>query len=240
MWKQHTDLESVKKVCLTFLHMPLRETEFGKAIAVHPIFDSFYQMDESGDGEQRIFDMSEDHDACARLILRCEKKINSAKCCDDIINIIRPPYRLVALKYMKRYMSLGDFSKAFGDVWVESENPNGDINVPPNESAKYFKQADKRKLMNDAEYEYYANLPERMTIYRGVSVGRVKNGLSWTADEKIAVWFANRFNNNGKRGYLLKADILKENVLAYFCRRGEEELVVYPKDIEQIERIELK
>ena len=44
--------------------------------------------------------------------------------------------------------------------------------------------------MDYDELNYFSNLPEKITIYRG---GVSKRGISWTLDKYIAEWFANRF-----------------------------------------------
>ena len=81
--------------------------------------------------------------------------------------------------------------------------------------------------MSEEEFTIYENLPEILTVYRGVGVGGVRDGLSWTRDINMAIWFANRFNGkNGKTGYVLSAEIHKEDILAYFSK--EDEIVCRP------------
>lgn len=70
--------------------------------------------------------------------------------------------------------------------------------------------------MDKDEYEAYQMLPNTVDIYRGIASKSNPNGISWTTKLKTAEWFANRWDNNG---YVIKAKIPKENVLAYYLRR---------------------
>lgn len=55
---------------------------------------------------------------------------------------------------------------------------------------------------------------------------RNPHGLSWTTDYSKAEWFAHRYDTGSEEGYILKADISRSNILAYFDSRGESEVVV--------------
>lgn len=59
-----------------------------------------------------------------------------------------------------------------------------------------------------------------------VAINRNPHGLSWTIDYSKAEWFAHRYDTDSEEGYILKADISRSNILAYFDSRGESEVVV--------------
>lgn len=99
-------------------------------------------------------------------------------------------------------------------------------------------KAGKRTLMEDTDYAIYTNLPDEFTVYRGVGVGRNPKGLSWTRSYNKAVWFANRFNRDGKTGYVQGAVIKRDKVLAYFNTRNEDEIVANSKDLSNFKIIE--
>ena len=143
------------------------------------------------------------------------------------------PYRLTMLKYTKEYMDIETFSNCLEYAWVSSENPNGDVNCHLPEIIRWFKTANKKYLMDEEDYKVWANLPETITVYRGVAIGRKANGLSWTPDYKKAEWFAHRYDTEKKKGYVKKATIPKEYTLAYFNTRNEDEIVV---DISKIRK----
>ena len=86
-----------------------------------------------------------------------------------------------------------------------------------------FKSIRNTKLLMDYdELNYFSNLPEKITIYRG---GVSKRGISWTLDKYIAEWFANRFKAINKGGQLFEKKVYKDNCIAYFNDREEEEII---------------
>ena len=103
------------------------------------------------------------------------------------------------------------------------------MNVPVSLSAKWFKELDKKALMKPDEYETYSSLPSVFEVYRGVSKGRNPKGMSWTYDFDKAEWFANRFGE----GYVIKGVVNKDDVLAYFSRRSESEILIAAKDVHE-------
>jgi len=150
---------------------------------------------------------------------------------DSAIFVHERPYRLDALvEYVRDYGF--DRSPAFwptlSSVWTDSENirENYDEWVWLWEST-----APNRDLvMTDEEKSELANLPEKITIYRGIKVPEPNDphGMSWTIDRDKAIWFANRLGGNG---VLFTATIEKSKVLAHILRRGESEIVVHPDEI---------
>lgn len=140
--------------------------------------------------------------------------------------LVNKPYRLVWFKMISEFLSDKDFGELFSEIWVTSENPNDDVNVDLEECIDFFTQANKKYLMNEDEYKYYKSLPEKITVYRGVSKGRNPKGLSYTLDKDKAIWFQNRFADENNKGFLIEKMINKSNVLAYYDRRGESEIVL--------------
>ena len=130
-------------------------------------------------------------------------------------------------------MSIDDFSLLLGRSWTKEENPNGDVNVSVSLAAKWFREANKKVLMDREEYAVYDTLPESFTVYRGVTRGRNPKGMSWTRDLKKAEWFSGRFGD----GYVLEGTAEKKDVLAFFGRRNEEEIVIEAKNIQNKQKI---
>ena len=83
-------------------------------------------------------------------------------------------------------------------------------------------------------------LGETVTVYRGVRSSRpggVK-ALSWTLDQNVAQWFADRY---GRQGTVYEAKIDKKHIHALFLGRNESEVIVDPKyltDITQVQTME--
>ena len=63
--------------------------------------------------------------------------------------------------------------------------------------------------------------------------GRNPKGMSWTRDLKKAEWFAGRFG----KGYVLEGTAEKKDVLAFFGRRNEEEIVIEAKSVKNKQTI---
>lgn len=219
--KKETDLTAIKNILKNFLHMPVEETEYSPIVVQHPIFESGISY-----VNNRMTDIMtpEGFAAIAKRVEEDIDKIDDALGC---VNILRQSYYLTFLKFAKESLSLTDFSMLLGKFWTEEENPNGDVNVPVSLSARWFKSADKQALMYDDEYKTYKDLPETFTVYRGVTPGRNPDGMSWTRDLSKADWFSRRFGD----GYVLKGIANKKDVLDFFSRRGEEEVVIEAKKV---------
>ena len=112
------------------------------------------------------------------------------------------------------------------DIWVNVESPNQDGFVSTDTLLEWFKTADKTSLMSEEELETYNHLPNEIQIYRGVGMKSNPKGFSWTANPEIAESFAERFSVLGGDGYVVTATVKKEDVLAYFSRRDEDEYIV--------------
>lgn len=233
------DLDSVKNEARVFLYLDIEEVDgLSPMVVMHPFFECgiWTLNDPSNVTGLRVINLLEDNDGLQEVRRIFEKDIDTAKDVDDVFWRLRKSYRLTFLKYIKPYLSLTTFSRLLGEGWTSSENPNDDVNVPVSLLIKWFRSADKECLMDSEDYEVYKNLPSSFTIYRGVAVGRVPKGLSWTQNYSTAEWFANRFNRSGKSGYIQKAIVNKGDVFAYFNSRNEDEIVadVSKLDIECI------
>ena len=151
-------------------------------------------------------------------------KINSLSL-PFIYDMILDDYKLTWFQLCKDYMSREDFAYYLKHSWLDEEDPNQDKNVSLPEVIRYFRQADKKYLMKPNDFTHYQNLPDTLTVYRGVSPHRAKMGLSWTADKNTALWFKKRYEG-GIKGQLLTATIHKKHILAYIDERNERELIV--------------
>lgn len=222
---KESNLELVKSVAISFLYMDIEETDYSPIVVMHPIFESGFIAIRK-DGKPEFINIIESPENLLLAQKECENNIMMQTSVYDVYMIIRKSYRLTFLKFVKEYLSRKDMSELLAHAWVSSENPNQDVNVPIKTSVKWFREADKKVLMTKDEYRYYQSLPQTITAYRGVAVGRNPKGLSWTCNLKTAEWFANRFNQVGKSGYVQSVVVDKSCVLAYFNTRNEDELVL--------------
>lgn len=118
-------------------------------------------------------------------------------------------------------------------IWVDSENPNSDVNVPLSEAVKWFRNSNKKILMDEEDFKVYESFPEKVKLYRGITKFGNPYGLSWTTNLDTAKWFANRFNINDRDNgnYVIEAEVNKEDILAYFSGRNENEVIVDTSNI---------
>lgn len=200
-------------------------------VVQHPIFESGLMVVQDGKDFKSV-NILEDLNSLNNIQTQYEKRIRNTDSLNTIFYMIRKSYRLTFLKFTKQYLSRKDFSRLLSSAWINSENPNSDINVSLKTLISWYKYADKITLMNEKEYNFYLSLPDSFMIYRGISKSGKTKGLSQTIDLEKAKWFANRFNRNG---CVKTAIVNKKNVLAYFNSRDENEVVI---DFYKLEKIE--
>jgi hypothetical protein len=83
--------------------------------------------------------------------------------------------------------------------------------------------------LNDGEVRPREELPETLTVYRGVTGDVGATGMSWSTEFKQAHWFASRWGTNRGTPRVYRADLPREAVLAMFHEgRSENEVVVDP------------
>lgn len=82
-------------------------------------------------------------------------------------------------------------------------------------------------------------LPDEVTIYRGGNTESqpYNKAFSWSLDINIANFFASRLGNEG--GYIATAKVKKSNIIEYIAGRGEEEVIVLPDDLYDVEVSEI-
>jgi len=128
--------------------------------------------------------------------------------------------------------------KALAEVWTMQEQlwPNRKLLLDLLRSPRPKRD----KLMTTSELRSHAKLPDTVNIHRGY-VGQRGKGLSWTIDEDKAIWFAKRFamiEGQGKPR-LISGVAKKIDVLAYFTRREEAEIVIDPEKVKRQKKTEL-
>ena len=223
-----TDISAIKSIAISFLHLPLEVSDFGPAVLHHPFFNSAFIMQ---DGVP--VDILNNIDAYHKQICYVETAIGEESSVHGIWWMIQKAYRLLFFKHINAYLSQDDYGYLLRDAWVASENPNGDPNVDIPLIVSWFRNADKRVLMSRSDYEIWQELPNRFIAYRGVAVGRVEKGLSWTRSLQTAYWFAHRFDGTDK-GYILKTEVQKRKALAFFNNRGEDEVVLCTRGLKYV------
>lgn len=227
--KTETNLDEIKNMAKLFLYQPIKvDDNFSPKLCVyHPFLSSSTICI----GSSEIVDIFDDEGALEKYHECMEKEINKSDL-HRIYVLVRKPYRLTFIKYCESYLSEKDLAELFADAWVSSENPNQDVNCSLSYLIKVFRKCNKHYLMQEEDYKVYQSLPDTFMIYRGVAVNRNPKGLSWTQNLETAKWFAHRFDTEKDKGYIQTAIAKKEDVLAYFNTRNEDEIVYDSKKLE--------
>ena len=73
-----------------------------------------------------------------------------------------------------------------------------------------------------------------LSVWQGHTTDR-DDGWSWTLDLEKAEWFARRFASmEGSEPVLTHGMVAKADVVAYFTRRNEEEILVAPENVSTV------
>jgi len=138
----------------------------------------------------------------------------------EYLALVERPYRLEAmLEIFANYPAQWEI-KAFmlRKTWIDCEAPHTNIHVW-------------KSLFSDPRFnKFYTGtkkgLPKEFLIFRGYQ-GEFDDGISWTLDKEKAEWFANRFN---KKGVVKALMVRREDVIAYFNDRQEQEIIYIEED----------
>lgn len=226
--KDKTDLESCKTVAESFLELDIvTDPVFGEMLLHHPFFSSPVFIDE----KDNLCNLMEDHEALNKAKAQVKSRIDKVEEFQDFSMILQKPYLLVFLKYTHFYISKEDLSKYLADAWMRMEFPNHDDTLTKTELINLFKQSDPSFMMDDKELIGYERLPDKFKVYRGVKKNQDHKALSWTLNKDVAKWFSLRFSDEG---VVYKAEIKKEDVFAVFLNRGEQEIVLNYKKLENV------
>lgn len=250
-----TDLEQVKQIAKVMVYLPIKETELSPVVVKHPYTDTGITMIEAtapgpdqdtSKGPSRIINLLEDQEGQEIWMKALEKEIDSMTDPITIIGRITKSYRGAFLKTVREDLSVEDLSKALRMVWMSVENPGRNPSFTKQSWVSTFRRCEPAFLMEPSELQALNQLPDLIEIYRGIwwegkgnPVDGAIKGLSWTTDKAIAEFFAYRFQgkNPARQGRVYRAYIPKSGVLAYFDGRNEKEVVVDPKQLQDIREI---
>ena len=230
-YMEKTDLQAVKNIAKSLLNVPVLETEYSPMIVSHPFTKCGIVMVLDGDDFVQL-NITNSRDCLCKWIEQVSKQIDESENVYHVYNMLNDAYRLMFFDSVAQCLSKEDFSTMLGMVWVDSEYANMDTNVSKKAMLKHFKNADKSFLMSESELETYEDLEDTVIVYRGVSTEQKNNtkALSWTTSFGKAKWFSERWG----RGIVYAAEIDKKDVLAYFDRKNEDEVVV---DFNQLKNV---
>ena len=165
-------------------------------------------------------------------VLACYTEIAEDSTLDEIFDKIQQPHKMVWFYCVCPHLSDADYGRLLKKSWITEGNPNQDGRITQETSVMLFRHAKKDCIMSKEELGYYQGLPDVLTVYRGVSPGRARIGLSWTNNKEVALRYKKRFEEENKKGFILKAMVAKEHVLAYF--KQDDELIINPYELEDL------
>lgn len=123
--------------------------------------------------------------------------------------------------------------KVFQSLYVSSDYGFGDIKK---EIITYMFSLNKDKSFKK---NLNADKDGFLAIYRGTSTksNSVEKAYSWTLNFNTALFFATRFNGEDAKVY--KAKIHIDNVVDFITRRNEDEILLLPENLVEVEDMEL-
>lgn len=229
---EQTDLDGLKRVAKMLLHTDVGLTDYSPVIVQHP-FTSCGIVAGEILGAEGLVDITESSENLEKWQSFMEKQIDKVKNSMALFMMINKPYAMLFVKFASPFLSRKDFSILLADTWVRSEAPNRDPNITKRQLVEMFRSADRNDLMTEEEISALDRFDDPITIFRGVTPYNENDllALSWTLNKDKAKWFAERF---GEKGKVYEAEICKQYILAFFSGRGEDEVVVDPKHLQNI------
>lgn len=217
---KETDMVAVRNVAIDLLYEEPYRDKYG--LVVHP-----FLSDELNCVNGQVFNIFEN----ASLLEEWQEKRAKLICTlniDTLSCAVTTRCRLYFFEEIIPFLSKKDFSKLLGNSYTFGELGG----ILQSTTLEWFENADKESLMYESERCFYNSLPDEVVIYRGAKSKEGASGTSWSVDVDIAHKFARRFSTNG---FVFKAKVKKSDILAYFDRREEAEVIVNPEKISEIE-----
>jgi len=146
------------------------------------------------------------------------------------------PYRVEAFQEVQENLSDRDYWPLLREVWCDSENifQNAmqwwEMLTTPRQRRTLFTPCEDRPALK--------KMPEMLHVYRGAQQIEMHGhylGYSWTLNRDKAEWFATRLHRpSDGLAVIASADVLKEYIVGYINARGEQEIVVEPKELQHL------
>ena len=150
------------------------------------------------------------------------KEFENDKNFESYLFLIEKPFRVKSFSELVKQNKIKRLSKKYWKIlsflWTDSENifqnkELWDDLLKDKTNSHYF--------MSKKDLKFFNSLENEFMVYRGYT--HWENGYSYSLDKERAVFFANRFGQNGKVKEML---VKKEDVFAYTNSRQENEIVI--------------
>lgn len=241
MQAKQEHLRHVKDVAITLLHFPVRicTDDDGMKEIQHPIFPYHGIIHAPEDREQSIYSIMDNDAAIPKTIRMYKDSIEKMKNIGSVVRSVNKPCRLQFLYLIQNELSPDEMGKLLSETWTRISTPYN-RGVPLPAIVKWFKKASRQSLMVENELAYYDSLPDEFTVYRGIGPESNKNGLSYTLSLDEAERFANPYQNNRDNGYVLTGTAKKKDVLACLYGLTGPEILIEPKNIADLHKMQVK
>jgi hypothetical protein len=147
---------------------------------------------------------------------------------DCFFNVVERPCQFKMLEQHMAQMDDEQYARTFADIWVHSEEIWSNAEVI--QRLLVARRPVRDLVMTEKEKSHFDNLPERIPLFRGFSHGN-EAGLSWTLCEERAIWFARKDADQSHPPMLVRGSCAKGDVIAFFGRRSEQEILVLPQAV---------
>ena len=172
------DLNKVKSIANSFLHLEMEQNKKFPIFVHHPFFDS---------------------------IMICDK--------EGIFNVLEEPERY------DRFLS------DYNNMFIKKADSLTEIT---------------RLIRNNyKDYTVYNNLPDKVTVYRGVQEKDHAKGFNWSLSKKVATRFATDIAYK-KEGIVCETTVDKKDIIAYTDQRNEKEIILDYKKLDNIKFTKVK
>ena len=162
-------------------------------------------------------------------------KLISKKKWYQVVFMYENEFLLYAFQKYLEHFDDKNYWKIIAAIWTQQEQLWSNKNL----YLKLFQspRPQRQFLMTAVERRKLDTLPDKFPVYRGY-IGRRGKGLSWTIDQSMAECFAQRFSLLTDLGKprIMEGIAKKKDVLAYFNRRKEKEIVINPEKVSRVKR----
>ena len=146
----------------------------------------------------------------------------------DFLWLHERPYRVHAFARIAGQLDDGTYWGQLGRLWTDSENIFEAEALWLRLLTAPARIGSRDLMMTGEERAHLASLPERINAYRGYSQPGRGRGMSWSLSREVARRFALRFAGDTD-GRIARRTVAKDEVIAYFSGRGEQEIVLAPR-----------